>query len=90
MSAKTIILSTPQGWGKTLNKKALQQEFGCTKVVEDWWPGHCTLEGALHLTHAPAAQIDAGYMLTAELVCRGWEQPAIATGKAIVAQGGSR
>lgn len=69
----TVIFSAPQGWGKTRSKKQLQQEFGCYHVVDDWAPGHCTVLGALHLTNTPPGEIDPGYLLTAELVSRGWE-----------------
>lgn len=70
---KTIILTAPQGWGKTRNAETLRQEFQCTQVVEEWRPGHCTVEGALHLTNVPPSEIDPGYLLTADLVARGWD-----------------
>lgn len=71
--SKTTILTAPAGWGKTRNAAALATEFGCTQVVDEWTPGHCTVEGALHLTNVPAQEIDAGYLLTAQLVSRGWD-----------------
>jgi MoxR-like ATPase len=47
----TVILSGPQGCGKTRNAVDLQKHFGCGKVVDDWWPGQGLTPGALHLTH---------------------------------------
>lgn len=69
---KTIILTAPQGWGKTRNAQELCAEFGCNQVVDDWHPDHATVEGALHLTNVHPQQIPEGYLLTAELVSRGW------------------
>ena len=69
---KTIILTAPPGWGKTRNAEALRQEFGCRLVVDGWKPTHATVEGALHLTNVHPQQIPSGYLLTAELVSRGW------------------
>jgi hypothetical protein len=74
MTVKTIILTAPQGWGKTTNAEALRQEFGCNRVVDNWKPMDCTFEGALHLTNTPPHQIPDGWLLHAELVERGWGQ----------------
>lgn len=49
----TVIVTGPQGSGKNLLAPALLKRFGCTGLVEDWWPGTPLTEGALHLTHHP-------------------------------------
>lgn len=54
-----VIFSAPQGWGKSRNAQALMQEFGCTSVVENWWPGQPVKHCALHLTHAPRSELKA-------------------------------
>lgn len=69
---KTIILTAPQAWGKTRNAEALREELGCASVVDDWYPPMAITSGALHLTNVHASHIDAGYLLSAELVSRGW------------------
>lgn len=79
---KTIILTAPQGWGKTTNAQALRQEFGCNRVVDNWKPMDCTFEGALHLTNTPPHQIPDGWLLHHELIERGWSQNAVQGGAA--------
>jgi hypothetical protein len=69
---KTVILTAPQGWGKTRNAEALRLEHGCTSVVDEWRPPMTITLGALHLTNVPSDHIDAPYMLHAELVSHGW------------------
>lgn len=71
---KTIILTAPQGWGKTCNAEALRQEFGCTSV-EDGWNPHSSpiIVGALHLTNAPPAEILECGRIIAKVVSRGWD-----------------
>ena len=51
-SAKTIILSAPQGWGKTTHADALQAHFGCIGVVDCWHAGLAIKAGHLHLTNS--------------------------------------
>lgn len=70
---KTIILTAPQGWGKTRNAEALRTELGCSTVVDEWYPPMAITLGALHLTHVQAQHIDPAYMLHADLVSRGWD-----------------
>lgn len=45
-----VILSLPQGAGKTLVGKRLAAELGLQWVVDPWSPGQPLLRGALHLT----------------------------------------
>lgn len=49
---KTAILSLPQGWGKTTMARRIAAHIGCTRIVDEWWPGQPILGGALHLTSA--------------------------------------
>jgi hypothetical protein len=56
---KTTILSAPQGWGKSSNAAALQAEFGCSMLIDDWHPGQNIWPNALHLTNAQAEEITA-------------------------------
>lgn len=70
-SLKTVILSAPQGWGKSLKAEQLRTEFGCTTVVDEWDPTQPVTKGALHLTHMPpAALLKEPHQ--ADLVLRGW------------------
>ena len=69
---KTIILTAPQGWGKSRNAEALRQEHGCTSIVDDWFPPMAITLGALHLTNVQPEHINPPYMLHADLVSRGW------------------
>lgn len=49
----TVIVTGPQGCGKTRVAGRLKSYFGCRgAVVEEWWPGDPVIAGALHLTHA--------------------------------------
>ena len=52
----TVIVTGPQGSGKTLVAEKLRARFGCAAVVEDWWPGTSITPGALHLTHHPISE----------------------------------
>ena len=70
---KTIILTAPQGWGKTRNAQALRTELGCSRVWDQWHPPMPIRPGTLHLTNVQAQHIDAAYMLQADLVSRGWD-----------------
>jgi hypothetical protein len=49
--AETVILSLPQGSGKSLQAPQLAYVFGCTSVVDEWHPGQPITPGALHLTN---------------------------------------
>ncbi len=46
----TVIVTGPQGCGKTLHAAKLKAHFGCTSVVDEWWSGDPIVPGALHLT----------------------------------------
>lgn len=59
----TVILTGPQGCGKTRHAPALMQHLGCAKVVDEWWPGQRLVPGALHLTCEPVPQVPAGARL---------------------------
>lgn len=67
----TVILSAPQGWGKSLKAPALMQEFGCTRVVDDWFKGDAIQPGALHLTHMHGSALP-DIPPNVRLVTRGW------------------
>lgn len=80
MSPRTVILSAPQGWGKTRNAETLRQEQGCSRVVDSWNPNSDPVTpGALHLTNMHpadwqlAATLALGLKGTIELVVHGWE-----------------
>lgn len=76
---KTVILSAPQGWGKTRNATALQREFRCARVVDGWHPSQGLTAGALHLTHLHGSDIAAQMAIDpaqgVSLVTRGWQTP---------------
>ena len=65
-----VVLSAPQGWGKTRKAAALMTEFGCTSVVDEWMPGPNFRFGALHLTNE---RLDSGSFNGVLVVARGWE-----------------
>ena len=71
-SLKTIILTAPQGWGKTQKAKALCHEFGCILVVDDWHHGMSLKRGALHLTNEPPNTFRNNKPELYKLVQRGW------------------
>lgn len=55
----------------------LRQRYGCSQVVDEWWPRRSALvEGALHLTHALPEIVEAalGPKAAAEvrIVGQGW------------------
>ncbi len=70
---KTIILTAPQGWGKTRKAQALRQELGCTSVVDDWYLGDPLKPGALHLTNAHPGCLRNNEPEPYKLVVRGWD-----------------
>lgn len=71
-AATTIILSAPQGWGKTRQKYQLQVEFKCRHVIDDWHPNLGTCPGALHLTSMHPSDLE-GYGIAPEVIhSRGW------------------
>lgn len=70
---KTVILSAPQGWGKTTNAAGLQAEFGCTSIVDGWSSNDCITKGALHLTNQPPHELKA-IARRVPVIVRGWNQ----------------
>lgn len=51
----TLIVTGPQGCGKTWHAAELMRRFGCSRVVDEWWPGDVLTPGALHLTNVPVS-----------------------------------
>ncbi len=70
--APTIILSAPQGWGKTRQKAALQVEFKCHRVIDDWHPSLGTCPGALHLTSMHPGDLEDFGIAPEDIHRRGW------------------
>ncbi len=70
MSKQAIILTAPQGWGKTRQASALMQQHGCAEVVDDWHPNQPLRAGALHLTNLPPADLEP---LRSNVVAHGWK-----------------
>lgn len=52
-SAPTVILSAPQGTGKTTQALRIASALGCTQIVEEWNGSDPLPDGALALTNAP-------------------------------------
>lgn len=73
-SLKTVILTAPPGWGKTTQAQALQAEFGCACVVDEWNPSKRITPGALHLTNMPPTEFRGNKPDQYTLVSRGWPQ----------------
>lgn len=48
---KTVILSMPQGMGKSLLAVELAERLGCRAIVDEWTSDTELVAGALHLTH---------------------------------------
>lgn len=48
-----VIVTGPQGCGKTLAAERLRRKYGCREVCDEWWPGAPLRPGVLHLTHVP-------------------------------------
>ena len=47
---KSVLITGPEGCGKTLHAEALRQHFGCVGIVDDWAPKDGIVEGSLLLT----------------------------------------
>ncbi len=47
---KTVILSLPQGAGKSTIAQRLAARLGCFLIVDEWRVGQSLIQGALHLT----------------------------------------
>ena len=54
----TVIVTGPQGCGKTRHAAQLAKALGCEGFVDDWWPGQPLQPGFLHLTSSPVTSID--------------------------------
>ncbi|PHM20958.1 MAG: hypothetical protein CK604_00675 [Curvibacter sp. PD_MW3] len=72
MTAPTIIFSAPQGWGKGLKRAALQVEFGCRHVIDDWHPNMGICPGALHLTSMHPTDLEGYGIAPEDIHRRGW------------------
>lgn len=72
MSAPTIILSTPLDWGNSQRKAALQVEFNCRHVINDWHPSLGTCPGALHLTSMHPGDLEDFGIAPEDIHRRGW------------------
>ncbi|UUV43242.1 hypothetical protein RCCWILLIS_70 [Rhodobacter phage RcCWillis] len=57
----TIIVYGPQASGKTVNKQALLDFYGCAAVVDDWAAGDAVLFEHLHLTNEPRERIGVSF-----------------------------
>lgn len=68
-SPKTIILSAPQGAGKTARAGELMRQHGCIGVVQEFAPGQRLLPGFVHTTNVPPEELQG---LQAEVVSFGW------------------
>lgn len=49
---KSVLITGPEGCGKTLHAEALRQHFNCATIVDDWTPKDGIVPGALLLTRA--------------------------------------
>lgn len=72
MTAAAIILSAPQGWGKTRQADQLQAEFNCRHVVDEWHPCMGLRPGALHLTSMHPGDIEDFGIPAEDIHRRGW------------------
>jgi len=74
MKRYPVVLSAPQGWGKTAHAQALMRQYGCTSVVDNWMPDIPLVNGALHLTNIPASATLVSHLRGYEykLVAQGW------------------
>lgn len=72
MSAPTIILSTPLDWGNPQRKAALQVEFNCRHVINDWHPRLGTCPGALHITSMHPGDLEDFGIAPEDIHRRGW------------------
>jgi hypothetical protein len=47
---KPTIIYAPPGAGKSLHAEALRKQYGCDKIVDDWYGGEME-DGTLYLTN---------------------------------------
>jgi len=70
---KTVILTAPQGSGKSRDAEAMRIKLGCTAIVEEWGTHLAITPGALHLTNEPPDVLLAyGLDYQADIVVNGW------------------
>jgi hypothetical protein len=69
---KTIILTAPQGFGKTIRAEEYRQHYGCTSIVDDWHHGMSVTSGALHLTNQDPSTFPDIPTKAYELISIGW------------------
>jgi len=48
----TVVVTGPQGCGKSVHAQQLAEQFGCVGVVDEWRPDVELSPGHLHLTNA--------------------------------------
>lgn len=61
MQSPFVIVTGPQGCGKTLHASTLAAHLGCGHVVDGWTPGDGLVPGALHLTNEPMETLAVDY-----------------------------
>lgn len=72
---KTVILTAPQGSGKSRDAEAMRIKLGCTKIVEEWGLHHSLTPGALHLTNEhPNMLLACDLNSQADIIVNGWKQ----------------
>lgn len=59
----TVIVTGPQGCGKTSASGQLAQRYGCKSIVDEWYSGMPIVPGALHLTCDPAPAAPPGVLV---------------------------
>lgn len=77
---RPVIITGPQGCGKTLNAGTLAQAVGCATVVDGWVLGDDLLPGALHLTFEPMERLVVAITGGAAPVIREYAQVAMECG----------
>ena len=90
MSAAAVILSAPQGWGKTRRKHQLQVEYNCHHVIDDWHPRMGLCPGALHLTSMHPGDLEDYGIAPEAIQRRGWpcQRDLVPASHVAVAQAG--
>lgn len=61
MQSPFVIVTGPQGCGKTLHASTLAAHLGCGHVVDGWAMGDGLVPGALHLTNEPLETLAVEY-----------------------------
>lgn len=64
-----VVLSAPQGWGKTRYAEQHRIEYGCAAVVDDWQPRQSLRAKTLHLTNASPGELEH---LRCKVIAKGW------------------